>query len=110
MELWQEQESLKRQLNEALRTLKTNGSAYADAEKKYKEAVSIEALKLRDEGMAVTLMDKVIYGLPSISMLRFNRDVAKVVYEANQEAINVKKLELRIIESQLQREWSNTKK
>lgn len=96
-------------LEQALRTLRTNGIALAEAERKYKEAVSKEALKLRDEGMAVTLIDKVIYGLPTISTLRFQRDCAEVVYQANQEALNVTKLQIRLIESQLAREWGNTK-
>lgn len=94
-------------LDQALRTLKANGIAYAEAEKNYKEMVSKESMRLRDEGMAVGMIDKVIYGLPSVSILRFKRDCAKVVYEANQEAINVTKLEIKIIESQLQREWGN---
>ena len=96
-------------LEQALRTLRTNGIALAEAERKYKEAVSKEALRLRDEGMAVTLIDKVIYGLPSISTLRFQRDCAEVVYQANQEALNVTKLQIRLIERQLAREWGNTK-
>lgn len=96
------------QLDQALRTLRTNGIALAEAEKNYKEAVSKEALRLRDEGMAVTLIDKVIYGLPSISTLRFQRDCCEAVYSANQEAINVKKLQIRLVEAQLAREWGNT--
>lgn len=97
------------QLEQALRTLRTNGIALAEAEKSYKEAVSKEALRLKDEGMAATLIDKVLYGLPSISTLRFQRDCASVVYEANQEAINVKKLQIRLIEAQISREWGNAK-
>lgn len=96
-------------LEQALRTLRSNGVALAESERKYKEAVSKEALRLRDEGMAVTLIDKVIYGLPSISTLRFQRDCCEVVYQANQEALNVTKLQIRLIESQLAREWGNTK-
>ena len=97
------------QLEQALRTLRSNGIALANAEKEYKEAVSKESLRLRDEGMAVTMMDKVIYGLPSISTLRFQRDCAEVIYDANKEAINVKKLQIRIIEEQISMEWGNTK-
>ena len=97
------------QLEQALRTLRSNGIALANAEKEYKEAVSKESLRLRDEGRAVTMMDKVIYGLPSISTLRFQRDCAEVIYDANKEAINVKKLQIRIIEEQISMEWGNTK-
>lgn len=109
MELWQELQLKNNQLEQALRTLRQNGIALAQAEKDYKEAVSKEVLKLRDEGMAVTLINQVIYGLPSISTLRFQRDCADVIYNANQEAINIKKLQIRIIESQLSREWGETK-
>lgn len=98
-----------KQLEQALSTVRANGIAYAQAEKEYKEAVSKESLRLRDEGMPVTLMDKVIYGLPSISTLRFQRDCALVVYEANKEAINVKKLQVRLIDEQISREWGNAK-
>lgn len=107
MELYDELQIKNKQLDQALRTFRQNGIALADAEKKYKEMVTKEILRLRDEGMAVTLIAQVIYGLPSISMLRFERDCAKAVYDANAEAINVKKLQIRLIESQMQREWSN---
>lgn len=107
MELIDELGTRMAHLDQALRTLRSNGIAYAEAEKNYKEMVSKESMRLRDEGMAVGMIDKVIYGLPSVSILRFKRDCAKVVYEANQEAINVTKLEIKIIESQLQREWGN---
>lgn len=98
------------QLDQALRTLRSNGNALAEAERIYKEAVSKEALRLKDEGMAVTMMDKVIYGLPSISTFRYQRDCAKVLYDANQEAINVRKLQIRLVEAQLSREWGNSER
>lgn len=107
MDLWLELQAKLKQLEQALATYRVNGIALAEAEKKYKEAISKEVLKLRDEGMAVTLIAQVIYGLPSISTLRFQRDCAEAVYKANEEAINVKKLEVRVIENQLGREWGN---
>lgn len=109
MELLDELAVMNRQLDEVLKTLRQNGIAKAQAEKEYKEMVSKESLRLRDEGMPVTLIDKVIYGLPSISTLRFQRDCADVVYNANQEAINIRKLQIRVIESQISREWGNSK-
>ena len=109
MELLEELAIKNKQLDLALSTFRKNGIALAQAEKDYKEAVSKEALRLRDEGMAVTLIDKVIYGLPSISVLRFQRDCAKSVYDANAEAINVKKLQIRLVEAQISREWGDAK-
>lgn len=107
MELLEELQVKSSQLDTALRTLRQNGIALAEAEKEYKEMVSKEVLRLRDEGMAVTLIPQIIYGLPSISTLRFQRDCAEAVYNANQEAINVKKLQIRLIEAQISREWGN---
>ena len=109
MELYEELTYKNRELDSAIKTLRTNGTALAEAERDYKEALSKEVLRLRDEGMAVTLINLVIYGLPSISTLRLKRDIAKVTYDANEEYINIVKLQLRIIESNLEREWGNTK-
>ena len=105
MELWEELKTKNAQLETALRTYRQNGIALAEAERNYKEAVSKEVLRLRDEGIAVTLINQIIYGLPSISTLRFERDCAEVVYRANEEAINVKKLQIRLIEAQISREF-----
>lgn len=107
MELLDELSIKMSHLDRALKTLRKNGIAKAQAEKDYKEAVSKECLRLRDEGMAVTLINQVVYGLPSVSTLRFERDCAEAVYNANQEAINITKLQIRVIEEQIEREWNN---
>ena len=67
-----------------------------------------ECLKLRDEGMAIGMIDKTCYGIPTVAEARFKRDVAETVYKANQEAINSIKLQLRLIEGQIQREWGQS--
>ena len=95
------------ELTQSVRLLRTNGRAYAQAEKDYKILLRQECLKLRDEGMAVGMIDKTCYGIPSVAEARFKRDVAEAVYKANQEHINSVKLQLRIIENQVAREWGN---
>lgn len=94
-------------LDESVRRLRRNGETLAQAERDYKILLRQEVLKLRDEGMAVGVIDKTIYGVPSVAEARFKRDVADAMYRANQEHINATKLHLRIIESQINREWSN---
>ena len=66
---------------------------------------SVEALSDSLKIGRVCLIDKVVYGIPSVAEKRFKRDVAKAVYEANQESINTQKLQIRIIDNQIQREW-----
>ena len=51
------------------------------------------------------MIDKTCYGIPSVAEARFKRDVAEAVYKANLEAINSIKLQMRLLENQLQREW-----
>ena len=98
------------QLETCIKNLRTNGQEYANAEKDYKVLLRQECLKLRDEGMAITLIDKICYGIPSVAEARFKRDVTEAVYKANQEAINSIKLQLRLIESQISREWGSNLK
>ena len=56
--------------------------------------------------MPVTLINTVIYGYEDIARLRFERDTAEVKYNANNEYINTLKLQIRILENQLSREYT----
>ncbi len=105
MELYQELTTKTRQLEASIKQLRQNGTAYAQAEMEYKMLLRQECLRLRDEGMAIGMIDKTAYGIPSVAQARFKRDVAETVYKANQEAINSIKLQLRLIENQISREW-----
>lgn len=105
MELYQELQQKTQQLDVSIRQLRKTGTEYAEAERAYKVKLREECLKLRDAGMAIGMIDKTCYGIPSVAELRFKRDIAEVVYKANQEAINSIKLQMRLIEAQLSREW-----
>ena len=107
MDLYQELQEKTRQLDMSVKQLRTSGTAYAEAERDYKILLRTECLRLRDEGMAVGMIDKTAYGIPSVAEARFKRDVAETVYRANLEAINSIKLQMRLIEGQLNREWNN---
>lgn len=105
-ELYSELQRKTQQLDYSVKELRKSGSDYAAAERDYKVALRTECLRLRDAGMAIGLIDKTCYGIPEIAELRFRRDCAEAVYKANMEAINTLKLEMRLIESQIQREYS----
>lgn len=107
MDLLNELQNLTKQLTNSLKQLRTNGIKLAEAEKEYKIAVNKKALQLRSEDMPVTLINQVIYGYDDIAELRFLRDCAEVIYNANQEAINTLKLQIRIIENQIKREYGS---
>lgn len=99
MELYEEISRLTNQLDISVKQLRRSGTEYAQAEQDYKICLRQEALKLRaDENMPVTLINQIIYGVPEVARLRFERDVKEAVYQANMEAINSIKLKLRILE------------
>jgi hypothetical protein len=106
-DLYMELASKTQQLDACIKMLRKNGTAYAETERDYKVLLRAECLKLRDAGMAIGLIDKTCYGIPSVAEARFKRDCAEVVYKANQEAIQSIKLQMRLIESQIEREWGN---
>lgn len=91
------------------RQLAKYGNEKAAAERDYKICLRQEALKLREEGMAVTLIDKIVYGIPEVAEKRFKRDVAETMYDTCKESINVLKLKIRILDAQINREWGNAK-
>lgn len=95
-----------RKLTEAVKLMGHYGREYAAAERDYKIALAQEALRLKSEGMAVTLIDKVVYG--HCAKERFARDSAEVMYKTAQENIQSIKLQIRILENQIQREWGMT--
>lgn len=108
MELYQELQQKTAQLDFSVKQLRQNGESYAKAERDYKVLLRQECLKLRDEGMAIGMIDKTCYGIPSVAEARFRRDVAEAIYKANQEAINSIKLQLRLLDAQISREWGKS--
>ena len=106
--LYNDLQTKTQQLDMSIKQLRKNGTEYAQAEMDYKVLLRQECLKLRDDGMAIGMIDKTCYGIPSVAEARFRRDVAEAVYKANLEAINSIKLQLRLIENQIQREWSQS--
>ena len=105
MELWEEIITIDRQLNDALSTFRQNGIKYCEAEREYQMAKSKEIMRLKSEGYPITLIPQIVKGLENVAELDFNRNVCEVVYKANQEAINIKKLQLRVKESEIEREY-----
>lgn len=92
--------------NDLIRDLGTYGATLANAEYNYKAKKSETALRLKAEGMASTLISQVLDGYKGVAELRLKRDIAEAQYEACKESINLLKYQIRIIESQLEREYA----
>ena len=104
-DLYNELQRKQRELSASLKQLRENGSALAEAERDYKITLRVAVLRLKEEGHPATLISLIVYGEKDFAEKIFKRDIAKTIYEANQEAIQTTKLQLRLIEAQINREW-----
>lgn len=98
-----------RMLDVAIAELKMRGQKYAEAEKAYRIALARRILDEREKGTPVTIISDICRGSTQIAGLRFERDCAEVVYKSAMEAINSMKLQIRLMDSQLGREWGAAK-
>ena len=106
MDLWQEVQSIKSLTNRAIEEQKKRARTKALTEQNYKIANAQFILKEREKGTPATLISQLALGDKEVSKLRFERDIALSDYENANEFIKLKKVELRILNDQIQREWS----
>ena len=94
------------ELDRALGNLGKLGRSYAQAERLYKVALRKSILAERNKGTPVTIILNLVKGEDEVSELRFKRDVAESLYKACMEGINVLKLEVKLMNDQIDREWN----
>ena len=91
-------------LDVAIRELKRRGQVKAQAEHDYKVAQTKKMYLLREDGQPVTIISDLVKGDPEIADLRMKRDLGKTLYESNQQKIYQLKMEIGIIERQMDNE------
>ena len=96
-----------RLLDAAVRELGKRGRSYAQAEQDYRIALAKRMMEERAKGTPVTIISDICRGDREIAKLRFDRDCADVVYKSALEAINTMKLQIRILDAQIERQWGN---
>ena len=109
-ELFAQRDGLSKELSESINMMQKYGMDFAQKEHDYKVEIAQTALKLRDDGMAVTMVNTVIHGTGKVPKLRMDRDIAEVMYKTAQEKIQSVKLQLKLVEAQIEREWSQAKR
>lgn len=92
-------------LDTSVKQLRKSAYDYAKARHDYRVAIATETLKMRDAGMKVTVISDVVRGMPSIAKLGMDEIVTKAIYEANIESIQAIKLQIRLLDAQLEREF-----
>lgn len=107
MDLTNELNNLINKLDISVKSLRKTGSEYAKAYTDYRVALAKELMILKEEGYAITLAGDIARGKPEIAKLKFKEISSEAIYKANQESINALKLQIKIIQEQINKEWSN---
>ena len=107
MDLYNELNNLISKLDVSVKSLRKTGSEYAKAYTDYRVALAKELLILKEEGYAITLAGDIARGKPEIAKLKFKEISTEAIYKANQEAINSTKLQIKIIQEQINKEYSS---
>lgn len=107
MDLVNELNNLSNKLSLSIKSLIQTGKDYAKAYTDYRIALAKELVRLKDDGMAVTIAYDVARGKPEIAKLKFNEIANEAVYKANLESINAVKLQIKIIQNQIDKEYSS---
>ena len=92
-------------LDKALQQLGNRGRTYAQAEQDYRVALAKKIAIEREKSTPVTIISDICRGDKDIALAKFQRDVAEITYDSAKEAINVYKLQIKVLENQIDREW-----
>lgn len=109
METWEELLQIERQLDSALKTLRTNGQAYAEANREYRIAKAKKILELKSSGYPITIILDLAKGDDKVAQLDLEKNIAEAVYKANLEALHVKQQEYATHRLYFDKEYSMTK-
>ena len=105
MDLYNELQQKCKLLDNSIRMLRKTGSEYAKAYTDYRVALAKELLILKNDGYAITLAGDIARGKTEIAHLKFEEISKEAIYKANMESINALKLEIKIIQEQINKEY-----
>jgi len=98
-----------KQLDNSLATLRKHGTDKAQKERDYRVKKAEVMLHLRAEKMPATIIVDVANGDVIVADLRYKRDIAVIVYDANIDAINILKKQITIIHDQIKMDMGSIK-
>lgn len=95
----------RKDMNKCILALGRLGREAAQTERAYRIGLAKEVLILKDNGYSVTLIPDLARGNEGVADLKMKRDIAESLQKANIECINALKVEIRILEETIKREW-----
>lgn len=106
-EAYQEVNSLTAELKKELDLCRNSGVQLAKNEAAYRKALRVEILNERVNGTPVTIISDICRGKEEIADLKCARDCSEALYKSSQEKINSIKLQLRLLNDEIQRTWTS---
>lgn len=107
MEESQKLEELNNLLTSALSEYKKRGYDYAKAYRDYRVKVAQKLLELKAEGMPVTISYDIARGNEEVAKAKEQEIITECLYKSCQEAINVYKLKIKILQAQINNDYVN---
>ena len=95
-----------KELNKLVDDSNNYGQLLAKAERTYRISLATKLIELKASGVAATLCSDLARGDEIIAQLKEERDKAEVWYKSSLEHIMASKLEVKILEGQIEREWT----
>ena len=86
---------------------KKRGQDYAKAYRDYRVKVAQKLLELKAEGMPVTISYDIARGNEEVAKAKEQEIITECLYKSCQEAINVYKLKIKILQSQIDNDYGN---
>lgn len=92
-------------LTAALTEYKKRGQDYAEAYKRYRVLLAQELLKLKAEGMPVTIAYDIARGTEEVANAKEQEIITECLYKSCQEAINTYKLQIKILQENINKDY-----
>lgn len=98
-------QELNNYLTTALTEYKKRGKEYAEAYRNYRILLSQELLRLRAEGMPVTIAYDIARGTENVANAKEQEIITECLYKSCQEAINTYKLQIKILQENINKNY-----
>ena len=92
-------------LTSALSEFKKRGMDYAKAYKNYRILLSQELLRLKAEGMPVTIAYDIARGKKEVADAKEQEIITECLYKSCQEAIQTYKLQIKILQENINKDY-----
>lgn len=99
-------EELNKYLTSALSEYKSRGKAYAEAYRNYRVLLSQELLRLKAEGMPVTICSDLARGKKEVAEAKEQEIITECLYKSCQEAILTYKLQIKVLQNQIDKDYN----